>query len=170
MVGYSDKSTDAVHEAKIPAEYYRHLIWIQSDSMGSLSYSRWLQTVIDCFVDELRESLPEVPPSWRSAVLNPLLTRAFYGIQGDDGKMLLKAATSLLEKKSLNVNDFAHFYTRCDVINKGYDGRWDALEAQAIALRGRNAQVQKVPGTASASPSHCQQPFTLSPSSRKQEQ
>jgi len=168
VVNFSDHSAESVHQKLIPVEYYRHLIRIQNDSRSGLSHSRWLQTIMDCFIDELQGSSLDVSPSWRSAVLNPLLIRAFHGIQGDDEKTLVKAVTHLLEKKNLGVKDFGDFYTRFDVINEGYNSRWNSLEAPKP--RGRNGPAQQIQGMVNASPSNCQQPLTLLPSFQVQEQ
>jgi len=110
---------------------------------------------MDLFIDELQQSLPEVSSSWRSAVLNPLLVRAFHGIRGDDGEKVVKVARQLLQKKVLVAKDFAKFYTQCDVIHKAYDGRWDSLGNQELVRCVPNTRGQQVPGTASAPSSDC---------------
>ena len=114
---------------------------------------------MDHFIDELQQSLPKVSSSWRSAVINPLLVRAFHAIQGNSGEKVVRAAKQLLQKKVLVPRDFANFYTYCDVIHKGYDGHWDSLGDQGLAWRVPNPQ-----GTALVKPVDvAPKPIVLSP-------
>ena len=130
-VTVSNRSTGDKWQRMIAIEYHRHLAWILAESTQDSRRSLWLQNVLDCFVDELREIPSELFTSWRSAALNPLLVRAFHYIPDDDPKQISKRASSWLMAATMNIPEWETFYTNSDVISQGYDPVWDKIKPRA---------------------------------------
>ena len=147
VINICQQSTGNRWQRKIPREYHRHLIWIQQESTGDSQRSRWLKKVIDVFVEELQE-VPSDFSSWRSAVLHPLLMRAFYEMPEDNPKAITAEAAAWLRTGSpkLLLENWLQFYFEIDPINEEYDARWARIKSKAFGQGDGDENAEQVPG------------------------
>lgn len=128
VVSIQELSTGTKFQKRIPAEYHPHLTWIKIESTGSLQRSRWLQNVLDCFVDELRP-VSEFPASWRSTTLNSLLVRAFYRLPDEDPKAINDGFYDIMGLGwTPRLTDWNLFYSGFDVVGEAHLGKWEEVK------------------------------------------
>jgi len=115
IVYVTNRGTGATLEWKIPKDYCPHLVWILSESTCALGARViWLQRVMDAFAEELAKLPKSLEDSWRSVVLNPLLQRAYNGVDDFDVQIL----------KHYEKQGWDKFYIHRDVIHPIYMDRW----------------------------------------------
>jgi hypothetical protein len=113
-------------ERMIPQEYYLHLCWIQQESVGTSDRCRWLWNILDCLAEELEELSDRAGDSWRSPILNSLLTRAFYGLSDQDQAKIEEHISQ--HGDPITMDHCRAFYFDKDVIHRNYVPRWNKLK------------------------------------------
>jgi len=115
-------------QMQIPVEYFPHLTWIQQESVGDSTRSKWLSNILDCFVEELQKLPPHVHPSWRSTSLNPLLVRRFNGLADEDVPGITNMVMEINGGGAPTLEDWKDFYIDIDVISLSRWKRWSLIE------------------------------------------
>ena len=138
-------STGAEFRKRIPGLYHPHLSWIEHELTRRPSTSKWLQAVMDCFADELRQE-EEFPSTWRSRSLNSLLIREFCGIPHDDPKAISRCAAGkmLLARTTLTVDQWWEFYTHVDVVGPRFHPTWAEIKPQFFKADGGGTPAEDV--------------------------
>jgi hypothetical protein len=131
-------------QRKICGDYNRHLFWILQESVGTTDRCRWISYVLDSFAEELRRAPHDMDNHWRSASLNSLLVRAFYGIEDDKPKKIESHASLELSVDSPGVDDWGNFYMELDVISAKYNERWDRMGRPSMNAAKRSTQSSDI--------------------------
>jgi hypothetical protein len=128
-----DNLNESTFERTIPKAYIFHLNWMSNEAnstpVGIRRYRRsaYLRQVLDAFAEEIKatEGLTE----WRSAVLTPVLVRAYHNLN-DFARTSIEAHAKkvLLHYGKLTEQHWAAFYFQCDVIDPSNSIRWTSVK------------------------------------------
>lgn len=146
-VEIQQRSTGHSSSAKIPALYHPHLTWIRWESSQNTPRSKWLQNVLDFFVQELHEIQSDVDSSWRSLSLNSLLIRTFDCIPHEDENAIMRMAPAKIDPgldQFDRLDQWLRYYTRIDAVGLGYKPRWMSLKPYFFSQNGEATSMEEI--------------------------
>lgn len=132
-IAVTDDLTGRTFERAIPEAYIFHLHWMSHEAtltrVGSKERNRafYLQQVLDAFAKEIEDA--DELSDWRSAVLTPVLVRAYHSMN-DFMPSPIEAYLKklLLCRGKLTEQHWAIFYFQSDVIHPSNSSRWVSVK------------------------------------------